>query len=157
MSNSLNLSLVEHMECIKMKEQIEKSIPKYIHNVGDTVRLFKGNSEYLGHICKLNGDGTYGVQHSGHIIEKSTRVENIKKYISCGECTICFDDMVSGVHEIAYLCCEHIYHYKCLLKWYANPNANYSCPLCNVPRNVDNIYPLDSFKRVKKNKQCSII
>lgn len=161
MANILNLSCIEQVHLLKMKEEIENCLPNHIYNINNKVRLLLGKFEYVGEIVQLNGDGSYDIEHSGHIIQRDVHVKDIKVYHNYGECTICFDDIIGGRHDIAFLDCKHIYHYNCLLKWYSNPNANYSCPLCNVQRDITNVYPEDKFqiKRAvsKKRAKCSIL
>ena len=116
MNNSLNLTNIEQIQFIKMKEEIEQLLPKHIYNLNDRVRFLLGKVEYVGEIVRLNGNGSYDIKHSGHIIQMNVHVNHIKKYKNYGECTICFDDIIGGRHEIAFLDCKHTYHYNCLLK-----------------------------------------
>lgn len=58
-------------------------------------------------------------------------------------CIICFEDLNSK--QIKKLKCYHIFHEKCIKKWFKNKlNKNNKCPLCNEANNSYIISDKDS-------------
>lgn len=49
------------------------------------------------------------------------------------ECPICYEPLELGRFCTKVIACEHRFHVKCAKRWFRDPHANTSCPLCRHP------------------------
>ena len=50
------------------------------------------------------------------------------------KCSICLEEFVSEIEEVARKPCSHVYHTRCIIKWL---EFNHLCPLCRFRMPVD--------------------
>ena len=90
-----------------------------------------------------------------------TTINDEKKHTTCNfshdddniDCAICFEQFTKNT-SIHILECEHTFHSECLYDWYSKPGANYTCPLCNVQREVVKILEPENIIIEKAEKKC---
>jgi hypothetical protein len=53
-----------------------------------------------------------------------------KKHLRCNICSICQNDFIKGEYIRELPICQHIYHKKCIDKWFSKDLKNMRCPIC---------------------------
>lgn len=67
-------------------------------------------------------------------LEKYSKIKNDDQILG-SKCSICFEEYKIGEYKRCLKNCQHIYHKKCIDKWFKKNWQNMSCPLCRVNYN----------------------
>ena len=111
--NSINNYNIEDTYVLKINlNNFNLFLNKNLNNTFDDV-IFMNKKEY----SKLL------LEKSGIIVNKNEIKKNKNK------CPICFDDIKINHKTYMINTCNHLYHYKCIKKWF---EQNSTCPICRV-------------------------
>ena len=88
-----------------MASNASKKIPLYAHRNNSDITNENNNKE-----CDNNKESKYN---------KETKENNVN------ECSICLD--IINKKDEKVLSCSHVFHWKCIKKWYYNHKT---CPIC---------------------------
>ena len=55
-----------------------------------------------------------------------------KKRSHCSMCSVCQNNFIKGEYFRELPICEHIYHKKCIDKWFSKDLENMRCPMCRT-------------------------
>jgi hypothetical protein len=88
------------------------------------------------------------------IISNDSSISNDSNYLNYStstiegidECSICFHPLLK---EIAYLDCNHKFHFNCLSKWQKRMRTqNIICPICQQNSIIKTVYSVEEFKDI---------
>lgn len=65
---------------------------------------------------------------------KYNKIKNNDKILG-NKCSICFEEYKVGEYKRCLENCQHIYHKKCIDKWFKRNWQNMNCPLCRTNYN----------------------
>jgi hypothetical protein len=85
--------------------------------------------------------------HVSHLPKYKKITDNIlqesnipKKRSHCNMCSICQNNFIKGEYFRELPICEHIYHKKCIDKWFSKDLENMRCPICRTSHTKDNLH-----------------
>ena len=147
-------------------QNIESSFDNILRNIRLScviVREIPGNNKTLIkiHLISLNGNNSINnsvLYHKNVIKQKRNKhVSHLPKYqkitndiiqennitkkqSSCNMCSICQNNFLNGEYFRELPICKHIYHKKCIDKWFYHDLENMKCPICRTSHTKDNLH-----------------
>ena len=87
--------------------------------------------------CERNNIKQKRNTHVSHLpkykkIKDNTLENNSVKYSNITNCSICQNNFIKGEYFRELPICKHIYHKKCIDKWFYTDLENMKCPMCRT-------------------------
>jgi hypothetical protein len=108
-------------------------------NFFDFLNFFNNNrNNIIGHLVGQNNFSSHRQGVTENIIEILPEININLDHLDDEKknCTICFDEFINNEKGLV-LPCLHIFHPKCIKKWFLNANT---CPTCKFEMTQENIY-----------------
>ena len=74
------------------------------------------------------------------------------KQLSSDSCSICCSQFKHGEYYRKLPICKHVYHKKCIDKWFTRDNKHMKCPVCRTSHNKEKV---EAFN-VRENQSISV-
>ena len=75
---------------------------------------------------------------------------SFSKELSSESCSICYSQFKQGEYFRKLPICKHVYHKKCIDKWFAKDKEQMKCPICRTSHNREKV---EDFTRQNQSLQ----
>lgn len=107
------------------------------------INFMINNSIFNTHITAIDDGSHFSIILQKKIPKLYELLEHLGKYnkikngdqILGNKCSICFEEYKIGEYKRCLENCQHIYHKKCIDKWFKKNWQNMNCPLCRTNYN----------------------